>query len=101
MSNTLVKTTDAENGARSQPWVLYVLRCKDGSLYAGITVDLSRRLREHNEDDRLAAKYTRTRRPVELVFSENHPSRSAATRAEYQFKQLTRKQKLSWLNINK
>lgn len=81
--------------------MLYVLRCNDGSLYAGITVDLSRRLREHNEDNRLGAKYTRARRPVELIFSEKHSTRSAASRAECQFKRLTRKQKLNWLKINR
>ncbi len=63
-------------------WHIYVLRCADGSLYTGVTIDLERRLVEHNQIDRLAAKYTRPRRPVTLVYSEVLPTRAAAYRRE-------------------
>ncbi len=73
-------------------WFTYLLRCKDQTLYAGITTDLVRRLHEHNFTDK-GAKYTRCRRPVELVYSEKSPSRATAASREYQIKQLTRKEK--------
>lgn len=74
----------------SSSWYVYFLRCADNSLYAGITTDLSRRLDEHNFSKKLAAKYTRVRRPVNLVYSEQFSSRSEASRKEYQLKKLTK-----------
>jgi len=73
-------------------WFLYVLRCSDDTLYTGITTDVSRRLNEHNTGSR-GAKYTSARRPVELVCWIDFKDRSSAQKAEYKFKQLTRKQK--------
>ena len=78
-------------------WHLYVLLCADGSYYAGVTTDLKRRLKEHNTSPR-GAKYTKTRRPVEVIYTENFSSRSSAQKAEYGFKQLTRKQKEKVIN---
>jgi len=75
-------------------YFLYILRCADDTLYTGITTDLARRVGEHNFSP-LGAKYTRARRPVELVFSKKFRSRSAASCAEYKMKQLTREQKMS------
>ncbi len=79
-------------------WVVYMLRCVDNSLYTGITNNLNRRLMEHNEDNDKGARYTRGRRPVELVYSELHTGRSDASKREHQIKQLTRRQKLSLLS---
>ncbi len=73
-------------------WFVYLLRCSDQTLYTGITTDLSQRLHEHNHTDK-GAKYTRGRRPVSLIYSEEHPSRSLAASREYQIKKLTRLQK--------
>ena len=73
----------------------YVLSCKDGSLYAGYTNDLQRRVRLHNEGK--GAKYTRGRGPVKLIFSKPYPTKSVALKAEYAFKQLERKEKLQYL----
>jgi len=78
-------------------WVLYVLLCADGSYYTGTTTDIKRRLKEHNTSRR-GAKYTKTRRPVEIIYTEKFPSRSSAQKAEYRFKQLTRKQKEKVIN---
>jgi len=72
---------------------LYILHCADGSLYTGITVDLARRVEEHNTS-KLGAKYTRTRRPVKLVFTKKFRKRSTATRAECRIKSLSRQEKL-------
>jgi len=65
-------------------------------LYTGITVDVARRVREHN-NSKLGAKYTRVRRPVQLVYTEEFADRSAASKAEYEMKHLTREQKLKLL----
>ena len=73
-------------------WYLYVVRCSDDSLYTGITTDLARRLNEHNTSKR-GAKYTKTRRPINLVYYELYESRSNAQKAEYKFKKLAREQK--------
>lgn len=71
----------------------YILRCADGSFYTGWTTDPERRLKVHNSGR--GAKYTRSRLPVELVWYETHPNRSAAMRREAEIKQFTRAQKLA------
>lgn len=75
----------------SQTHFVYVLRCADDSYYTGYTTDLDRRVAEHNAGT--GAKYTRGRGPVELVYHERHPSKSAAMQREYAIKQLRRAQK--------
>jgi len=74
-------------------YYLYILKCKDKTLYTGITVDLARRLREHNSS-KLGAKYTRARRPVKLVYSKKFRNRSLASKAESKMKKLTRAEKI-------
>jgi putative endonuclease len=69
-------------------WVIYLLECKDGSLYIGITNDLEKRLASHNAG--LGAKYTRGRRPVTLLEFKTVESQSEALKLEYQIKQLPR-----------
>jgi putative endonuclease len=76
-------------------WFVYILRCADGTLYTGVTTDPQRRLREHNAGGRLAARYTRARRPVELVHSETATSRAEACRREAAIKKLSRLAKLN------
>jgi len=71
---------------------MYVAECADGSLYTGITTDLSRRIYEHNSSKK-GAKYTAARRPVTLVYSVEYPDRSSACIAEAKFKKLRRTQK--------
>lgn len=73
----------------------YVLTCKDGSFYGGYTNNLERRIKLHNEGK--GAKYTKGRGPVSLTFFKKYPSKSEALRAEWQFKSLTRKQKIEFL----
>lgn len=70
---------------------VYILKCKDNSFYTGWTTDLSKRIQRHNLG--LGAKYTRNRRPVELIYFETFQNKSEALKREYQIKQLTRKQK--------
>ena len=71
-----------------------MLECADGTLYTGIATDLERRLDEHNHSPK-GAKYTRARRPVELVYSETFADRSSASKREYEIKhKMSRKEKL-------
>lgn len=73
-------------------WSCYILRCADDTLYTGITNDMEKRLAAHNAGS--AAKYTRARGPVELVFVEDCADRSAASKRELAIKNLTRVEKL-------
>jgi putative endonuclease len=66
-----------------------MVRCSDRTLYTGIAKDPEKRLHEHNTGKN-GARYTRSRRPVQLVFQEKFPSRSLAARREYQLKQMSR-----------
>ncbi len=74
-------------------YYLYILRCADGTLYTGITVNIIRRLQEHNSSS-LGAKYTAARRPVKLLYSKKYLKRSTASRAEAGMKKLRREKKL-------
>jgi predicted GIY-YIG superfamily endonuclease len=72
-----------------------MLRCADGTLYTGITKDVTRRIQQHN--DGTASRYTRSRRPVKRVYQETQRSRSLALKREAAIKRLTRKQKLAMI----
>lgn len=74
-------------------WYVYLLRCADGTLYAGCTTDPRRRLQQHNAGR--GAKYTRARRPVSLVYVEQAEDHSQALRREAALKRLARKEKLA------
>ncbi len=76
-----------------KPWNVYILRCSDDSLYTGVAKDVERRVEEHNTDNRLGARYTRGRRPVELIYQEGYDSRSEACKRESEIKQLSRREK--------
>ena len=69
----------------------YILECKDGTLYTGWTNNLEKRLRDHNEGN--GAKYTKSRRPVELVYYEAFETKEEAMRREYAIKHMTRNEK--------
>ncbi len=75
-------------------YFVYFARCKDGSLYAGYTTDVTKRIEEHNMG-KYGAKYTKSRRPVVLAYQEQCVDRSSAMKREAQLKQLTREQKLA------
>ena len=73
-------------------WYVYILKCGDGTLYTGITDDVSARLQAHREGK--GAKYTRGRGPLELVYQEEAGNHSAAAKREWQIKQLKKQEKL-------
>jgi putative endonuclease len=75
--------------------IFYVLECKDGSYYGGYTTDINRRIKQHNEGK--GAKYTRARKPVELVHFGVYSTKREAMQAEYAFKQLSRIKKEEFL----
>ncbi len=77
----------------------YIVRCSDGSLYTGWTNDLKKRIKAHN--DGKGAKYTKTRRPVELVYCEHFATKEEAMSREYHIKQLTRIQKIDLIKNSK
>lgn len=74
-------------------YFLYILRCADATLYTGITTNVRRRVQEHNFSQ-LGAKYTRTRRPVKLVYTKRFRTHSSASKAEAQVKAMPRGEKL-------
>jgi len=79
----------------NKKWFLYILKCKDGTYYTGITNDLSRRIKQHNDGS--ASRYTRSRLPAKLVYQEPCKGRSQALRKEYAMKQLSRKEKKEYI----
>lgn len=78
-------------------WQVYILECADGTLYTGVTNDLTRRLKEHNESG-LGAKYTKARRPVALRYAHSQESRSAAQKEESRIKALPRDLKVQLIS---
>ncbi len=74
-------------------WLVYILRCADDSLYTGVATDVVRRLAEHNGELPGGARYTRGRRPVQLLYSEQVASRAEACRREAAIKRLKKGQK--------
>lgn len=78
-----------------QTWMVYIVRCADGTLYTGVAIDVTARIAQHNGERANGARYTRARRPVKLVYREHAANRSAACRREYRIKRMTRREKLA------
>ncbi|MHD0398647.1 GIY-YIG nuclease family protein [Staphylococcus simulans] len=78
---------------------IYIVRCKDGSLYTGYTNNIEARIQKHNSGK--GAKYTKTRRPVVLVYQESYETKSEAMKREYEIKTFTRTQKLQLIEGRK
>ena len=83
----------------AKTWQIYILQCADDTLYTGVTTDVIRRLAEHNGiGSALGAKYTKSRRPVRLVYQEAAASRGEAQRREAALRRLSRPEKLRLIN---
>ncbi len=81
-------------------WFVYMVRCSDDSLYTGVATDVERRVQEHNGVFKnKGAKYTKARRPVELVYKKRKKNRSYAQKEEAVLKALSRTEKLQFLNV--
>lgn len=84
-------------------WHVYIVRCADGTLYTGVSIDVARRVAEHNGARvngvravrETGARYTRSRQPVKLAYQEKAANRSVACKREYRIKQLNRREKLA------
>jgi putative endonuclease len=83
--------------AANDHWHIYIVRCSDGTLYTGIAKNLRKRIEEHNSVEG-GARYTRSRQPVELVYSEQALSRSDALKREYEIKRMPRAKKKQLIN---
>ena len=75
---------------------IYIVKCRDNSLYTGWTYDVEARVEKHNTGK--GAKYTRSRKPVRLVYQEEYPDKISAMKREYRIKQLSRKNKLKLIS---
>ncbi len=75
----------------AEQWTVYILRCKDGTLYTGITKDIERRVKQHN--DGKGSKYTQSRRPVKVVYKEKKMGRANALVREAEIKQYSKEKK--------
>jgi putative endonuclease len=79
-------------------YFVYILECADQTFYTGITTNLDRRIKEHN-NSKLGAKYTKVRRPVKLVYSKAFTNRSEASIEESRIKKLSRSEKIDFLKL--
>ena len=82
-------------------WLIYILKCKDGSLYCGITNNLAKRLKQHKGEVKGGAKYTRSHWPCKLVYKEKSASRSEALQRESAIKKMSKDEKQSLINSAK
>jgi len=77
-------------------WTLYIIECRDGTLYTGITTDLEKRIKRHNQGR--ASKYTRSRKPVVLKYQKALKNESLARKREAEIKSMSRASKLKLIN---
>ena len=100
MIEKMAERQKAKRGRKGEPWFLYILRCVNGTFYTGVTKDLERRVKMHN--DGRASRYTRARRPVTLIYQEDCAGHAEALVRECAVKALSRKQKEQLIkNANK
>lgn len=92
---TMILITEISLVPDTKQWFVYMLECADGSLYTGVSNDLAKRVDIHNAGK--GAKYTRSRLPVKLVYSETAPDKGEALKKEIKMKQLSRVEKLALL----
>lgn len=91
MLKSLITKGKSSPSGRREKWFLYILKCKDGKFYTGITKDMERRLKAHN--DGKGANFTRARRPVKVIYHEILKSRTQALVREFAVKSLPRRKK--------
>ena len=82
-------------------WIIYLLECGDKTLYCGITNNIDNRLKQHRGEIQGGAKYTRSRGPIKLVYSEKTKSRSDAQKREMIIKRMSKKEKLMLISSHK
>ena len=92
----LKKKIASKKNIYNVPWFVYILECQDKTLYVGMTLDVLRRLKEHNTTKR--CRYTRSRKPLQLVYQEERPNHYAAMCRELEIKSFDRKKKLKLID---
>jgi len=80
-------------------YIVYILKCSDSTFYTWITIDIERRIKEHNGELSWWAKYTKSRSPVFCIYKEIFKNRSEATKREIKIKKMTQKKKLELINM--
>jgi putative endonuclease len=85
----------AQRKMDKREWFVYIVQCRNGELYTGVTRDITRRLIEHNTDDLLGSKFVRSRRPAALIYKEVLESKSDALKREHEIKSWSRKKKFA------
>ena len=80
-------------------WLIYILECRDGSLYCGITNNIEKRLKQHKGEIKGGAKYTRSHWPCQLVYKEKSASRSKASQREAIIKKMSKVEKQALINL--
>ena len=80
----------------SEPWFLYIARCRDNSLYVGIAKDIHQRIKEHNTTSK--CRYTRFRKPITLIYKEKCDNYNTARKREIEVKKFSRKKKLALID---
>jgi putative endonuclease len=98
MLTGMQKKEEPGSAVSQEQWFLYILECRDGTLYTGITKDLERRFAQHNAGT--ASRYTRVRRPVKCVYNELCNTRTAALVRECEVKEMTRGEKMRLYQIS-
>ena len=81
-------------------WIIYLLECGDKTLYCGITNNIDNRLKQHRGEIHGGAKYTRSRGPIKLVYSEKTKTRSEAQKREIIIKRMSKEEKLKLISSN-
>ena len=94
-----VKNEENAGKENTAEWYVYIVRCRNGALYTGITTDLTRRIEQHNQGK--GAKYTRANGPVELVYSEVSQGHTEALRREREVKKFSRGKKLELVHLSR
>ena len=82
----------------TKKWLIYLLECSDKSLYCGVTNDLKNRLKQHNGEIKGGAKYTRSRRPLKLVYTEEYLTKSEALKREIIIKKMPKINKMTLIH---
>lgn len=97
----MIKEVNMNTKSNTYTYYVYMVKCADDTLYTGISMELERRVGEHNGSSK-GAKYTRSRRPVILVYSEEYADRRAASKREYEIKKkMSRAEKLKLIETHK
>jgi len=99
LKRTKRKIKSVNKGIYKKPWFVYIIECSDKTFYVGIARDVEKRIKGHNTTT--WCRYTRSRKPVKLVYQEKHPNHESAIKREIKIKTFPRKKKLTLTGLHK